>query len=71
MKKIIGPLLIIAALTLGYVGVNKITDSESSANILGIEISATDESSQTEGIIYTGLAIVLFVGGMRFIRGNS
>jgi hypothetical protein len=63
-SKIIGALLIIISLAVGYVGINKITESNNSVNLLGIKIEASDESGKQEGYLYTGVAIVLLVGGL-------
>jgi hypothetical protein len=66
--KIIGIILIIASLGLGYLGIDKIANSESSVEILDMEIEATDKSGKEEGYIYTGLAVVLFIGGVYLVR---
>jgi len=62
--KIIGILLIIFSLGIGYIGVNKIADSTKEINFLGIKIDASNESGQTQGFIYLGVAIILFAGGI-------
>ena len=62
--KIIGAILIIISLGIGYVGFNKIADSSNSVNILGVQIDATSESGKEQGYLYLGLAILLFVGGI-------
>lgn len=67
-SKVIGIILIIASLGLGYIGVDKIADSESSVEILDIEIEASDQSGKEEGYIYTGLAVILFVSGVYLVQ---
>lgn len=63
--KIIGIVLILLSLALGYIGFNKVADSTQQINILGIvKIDADNESGQTQGFIYLGLAVLLFVGGV-------
>jgi len=62
--KIIGILLIIFSLGIGYVGINKVADSTKEINFLGIKIDASNESGQTQGFIYLGVAIILFAGGI-------
>ncbi|HSN49269.1 MAG TPA: hypothetical protein VLR29_10955 [Flavobacterium sp.] len=62
--KLIGAILIILSLGIGYVGFNKIADSSNSVNILGVQIDATSESGKEQGYLYLGLAILLFVGGI-------
>lgn len=64
MNKAIGILLIIAACVLGYLGVNKVSSSESSVEIVGVELSATDEGGKTTGFIYLGLAAAALIGGI-------
>jgi len=63
-NKILGIILIIVSLTLGYFGINKVSDSSAEVKVLGIEINASNESKKQEGFIYLGLAIVLFAGGI-------
>ncbi|MFN3755181.1 hypothetical protein [Flavobacterium sp.] len=62
--KIIGTILIILGIGLGYLGFNKISESTNSVNVLGVKIEASNESGKQEGYLYIGLAIVLFVGGV-------
>ena len=71
ITKIIGIILIIASIGLGYVGVNKISDSTKDVSVLGIEFKASDESGKTQGYIYVGLAIVLFIGGVASLRKKN
>lgn len=68
MKKTVGLVLIILALILGYLGITKVSNSGSSVEIVGIELSATDEGKKTEGIIYLGLALVSFIGGVSLVN---
>ncbi len=64
MKKVIGILLIVVAVAVGYIGANKVADSTKGVNFLGIKIEASDESAKTEGFIYLAIAVVLFAGGV-------
>jgi hypothetical protein len=63
-SKIIGAILIIISLGIGYVGFNKIADSTNSINVLGVQIEASNDSGKEQGYLYLGLAILLFVGGI-------
>lgn len=63
-SKIIGTILIIISLGIGYIGFNKIADSTNSINVLGVKIEASNESGKEQGYLYLGLAILLFVGGI-------
>jgi hypothetical protein len=67
-KKIIGVLLIIASIYIGYLGVNKVSNNEATVKILDTKIGVSNESGKTEGYIYIGLGILLFVGGIRIIK---
>ena len=62
--KIIGAILILLSLGIGYIGFNKIADSTKSINFLGLKIDASNESGKQEGYLYVGLAVVLFAGGI-------
>ncbi|MEP7197421.1 MAG: hypothetical protein ABI851_12945 [Saprospiraceae bacterium] len=62
-SKVIGIILIIASLAVGYIGLNKIDDNTKEINLLGLKIDASNESGQQQGYIYIGLAIVLLAGG--------
>ncbi|MGA9637604.1 hypothetical protein [Flavobacterium sp.] len=62
--KIIGIVLIILSLGIGYTGINKVSNNTAEVNVLGLEIDASNESGKQQGYIYLGLAAVLFVGGI-------
>ncbi len=64
MKTVIGIILIVAALVLGYLGVNKIQESANSVEIMGIELSAEDKGGKETGYIQLGLGIVALAGGI-------
>jgi len=63
-SKIIGAILIVISLAIGYIGFNKVADNSKEVNILGLKIEASDESAKQQGYIYLGLGILLFVGGV-------
>ena len=68
MKRTTGIILIIAALFLGFVGINKLDDSGKTVNILGIRITAEDEEKKETGYIFLGLATLLLIGGVISMR---
>jgi hypothetical protein len=68
MKKIIGILLIIASLGLGYMGIEKISNSATSIEVLDVELGVSDNSEKELGYIYLGIAILLFGGGIYTLR---
>ncbi|KGO81490.1 hypothetical protein [Flavobacterium beibuense] len=71
VSKVIGIILIVISLGVGYIGVNKVADSTKAINFLGIEIDASNESGQMQGFIYLGGAILLFAGGLYAVRKSS
>ena len=70
-SKIIGAILIIISLAIGYVGFNKIADNTKSVNLLGLKIDASNESGKEQGYIYLALAVVLFGGGVYTINKSK
>lgn len=68
MKKVIGAILIIASLGLGYLGIDKVSENTKSVKILGKKIEASDESGKQQGYIYLGLAVVVFIGGIYTLK---
>lgn len=63
-SKIIGIVLILAGLAVGYMGMNKVMNNDAEVKVLGIEIDASNESAKTQGYVFVGLAVVLFAGGI-------
>jgi hypothetical protein len=64
LARIIGIILIVVSLAIGYIGINRITDSTKTINFLGIKIDASNESGKQQGYIYLAVAIVVFAGGI-------
>jgi len=64
MNKAVGIILIVVAIVLGYMGYNQVAESTASAEILGVEISASDEGGQTSGYIMIGLGVACLIGGI-------
>ena len=64
LSKIIGAILILISLGIGYIGFNKIADNTTKINLLGLKIDASNESGKQAGYMYLGLGILLFVGGI-------
>jgi len=71
ISKIIGTVLIIVSLGIGYIGINKLANSTNEINLLGIKIDASNESGQKQGVIYLGLAIVIFAGGLYAMKSKA
>ena len=68
MKKIIGILLVVLALFLGYTGMDKLSNSGESVEILGVELSAQDNKARTTAFVYFGLAVVSLLGGVVLVK---
>ncbi|MGL2963636.1 hypothetical protein ACSVH2_07440 [Flavobacterium sp. RSB2_4_14] len=69
--KLIGSILIIISLAVGYLGFNKINDNSKEVNLLGLKVAVANESGKQEGYLYLGLAVVVFVGGVYSVTKKS
>ena len=69
MKQMTGIILIVAAIFCGLIGINKLDESEQSANFLGIfRFHYEDEDQKEVGYIFLGLAALLLIGGVMTMR---
>ncbi|CAM3602442.1 hypothetical protein FLGE108171_05435 [Flavobacterium gelidilacus] len=68
ISKIIGIVLILGSLYLGYLGINKVANNSAELNVLGLKIDASNDSGKEQGFIYIGLAIVLLGSGVYSIN---
>ena len=64
VMKIIGFILLLVAAFLAYQGITTFQNSTASAEILGLEINASDQGGQMTGFIYLGLAVFSGIGGI-------
>ncbi len=71
MKSIIGIILIVVALILGYLGVTQIQESANSVEVLGIELSAEDKGGKETGYIQLTLGVVALVGGIYLVSKKN
>ncbi|OCB71157.1 hypothetical protein B0A79_22435 [Flavobacterium piscis] len=69
--KIIGIILIVISLGVGYIGINKIADNTKEINLLGLKINASNESGKQQGYLYLGLGIILLVGGIYTVNKSK
>ncbi|MEZ4877129.1 MAG: DUF5963 family protein [Flavobacterium sp.] len=67
-NKIIGIILAVVALYIGYIGITKVSKSTKEVNVLGLEIDASNESGKEKGYLYLGAAVILFAGGMYSLK---
>ena len=70
VKKIIGIVLIIASLGLGYMGVDKISNSSASVKVLNVDLGVSDKSGKEQGFLYLGLAVLLLGGGIYILKSK-
>ena len=70
-SKIIGIILIVISLAVGYVGINKIADNTKEINLLGLKIDASNESGKEQGYLYLGLAVILLAGGVYTVNKSK
>jgi uncharacterized membrane protein YidH (DUF202 family) len=68
MKTVIGIVLIVGAIGLGYMGAQKWEDGSKSVSIGNLELSANNKSTQEEAYLYLGGAIALLVGGVFVLK---
>lgn len=68
MKTIIGVILIVGALVLGYLGVQKWNESNRDISIGKLELSADNTSGKNTSYLYLGGAVILLAGGIFVIR---
>jgi len=70
-SKIIGIILIVISLGVGYIGINKIADNTKEINLLGLKINASNESGKQQGYLYLGLGVILLVGGIYTVNKSK
>ena len=70
MKKLLGIILILGALALGYLGYTKMEDGKAEVKIGDLEITARDGSSNQTAYIYFGLGALCLVTGLIMSRGT-
>ncbi|PXY43349.1 hypothetical protein DMB68_20095 [Flavobacterium hydrophilum] len=70
-SKIIGIILIVISLGVGYVGINKIADNTKEINLLGLKIDASNESGKEQGYLYLGVAVILLAGGIYTVNKSK
>ena len=68
LSRIIGVLLIALSLFVGYMGINKISESTVKVEVLDIELQASDESGKQTGYVYLGFGVLLLISGIYAMR---
>ncbi|MDD4010490.1 MAG: hypothetical protein PHQ67_11910 [Fermentimonas sp.] len=67
MRKVFGIILIIGALVLGYLGINDLGASSTSVDILGVEITAEDNSAKEMAYVKIGLGVIALIAGVYLV----
>ena len=63
MRKIIGIIVIIGGIVLGYFGYDKLQDSKAGIKIGDLELSATDSKNETNAYLMIGGGAVALLAG--------
>ncbi|RNL83411.1 hypothetical protein ED312_15145 [Sinomicrobium pectinilyticum] len=71
MKKVIAIILIVAGLAAGYMGINKLGDSESGLEIGDFEIKAEDTSTKNTAYAYLGGGVICLIAGIVMISRKT
>jgi hypothetical protein len=71
ISKILGIILLLAGVVLAYQGIMTFQNSTASAEILGVELTASDEGGQMTSFIYLGLAVFSGIGGIYLLGQKS
>jgi len=70
-KKIIGIILIIGSLLLGYFGINKIEENNANIKFFDLNIDVSNESGKELGYIYLGVAVLVFGAGIYTLKNTN
>lgn len=62
--KVIGIILILASIALGYIGITKISNNNKSVEVLNLEVDVSNNAGKEQGYIYLGASVLLFIGGI-------
>lgn len=71
IKKVIGIILIIGSLLLGYFGINKIAENNASIKVLDLKIDISNESGKELGYIYLAVAVLVFSAGIYTLKNTN
>jgi len=71
MKRLLGTLLILGALALGYLGYTRLDEGKAQFKLGDLEISAQDNTSKQEAYIYFGLGVICLISGLFMSRAKE
>lgn len=63
MRSILGIILVIGGIVLGYFGFRKLDDNKADVKIGNLEISASDKKGSTDAWVMMGAGAVAVIGG--------
>jgi TRAP-type C4-dicarboxylate transport system permease small subunit len=67
-RNIVAIIFIVFGLYIGYIGINKLANNTNEIKFLGIEIDASNEKGQTQGVVFIVLAAMMIGGGAALMR---
>ena len=67
-RNIVASLFIVFGLYIGYIGINKLANNTNEIKFLGLEIDASNEEGQTQGVVFIVLAAMMVGGGAALMR---
>lgn len=70
-NQLIGIVLLLGGLYLGYMGITKVSNNSAEVEVLGLEIDASNESGKETGYLYLAAAVLLFGGGVYSLGQKS
>jgi hypothetical protein len=71
MKRLLGLLLILGALALGYLGYTRLQENKAEIKIGELEISAQDKQSKQEAYVFFGLGAICLIAGLTMSRSRN
>lgn len=71
MRSLIGILLILGGIVLGYFGFDKMQNNKADIKIGDLEISANDKSNSTNAYLMMGGGAVLLIAGAVILAGKG
>lgn len=67
-RNIAAIIFIVFGLYIGYIGINKLANNTNEIKFLGLEIDASNEKGQTQGVVFIVLAAMMIGGGAALMR---
>lgn len=71
MKQVIGIILIVVAVYLGYIGITGLQESSNAVNILGLELKTEDSGAKQTAIVELIGARIALIGGIYLVGSKK